>query len=145
MSLLSLNPSTPSKRDSQLAKASSHLLSQHKGQSVTLKSGENEAALPDSAVALLEYVLQEMAQGKPVSVLPLEGELSTQQAADILNVSRPFVIKLLDNKALPYRKVGTHRRILLRDVLTYKQKMDEASEAARQALVDQAQELDMGY
>ena len=58
---------------------------------------------------------------------------------------RPFVVKLLNHKALPYRKVGTHRRILLKDVLAYKQKMDEVSEAARQALVDQAQELDMGY
>jgi excisionase family DNA binding protein len=104
-------------------------------------SGHEPLVLSRIALELLEQVLL----GNEVALTPPDKELTTQQAADILNVSRPFVVKLLKNKQLPYKKIGSHRRLHLRDVLTYKNKMWQESEEAMQALADQAQELKLGY
>lgn len=101
--------------------------------------------LPASSLKLLADILQQMAQGHGVAVLPIDAELSTQQAAEVLHVSRPFLVKLLDERKLPHRKVGAHRRVLLRDVLDYKQKVDSERLKVLQELADQAQELGMGY
>ena len=79
--------------------------------------------LPPSAERALLQVLEEMGRGRAITVTPVDAELSTQQAADILNVSRPYVAKLVDEGALPARKVGLHRRLHLSDVLAYKKTM----------------------
>jgi excisionase family DNA binding protein len=101
--------------------------------------------LPASSLKLLADILQQMASGHGVAVLSVDAELSTQQAAEVLNVSRPFLIKLLDERKLPHRKVGAHRRVLLRDVLDYKKKTDAERLEVLRELAEQAQELDMGY
>ena len=75
----------------------------------------------------------------------VDAELTTFQAADVLKVSRPYVIKLIDDGELSHRMVGTHRRIPVDAVLAYKQRADKASDAAMDELVRQAQDLDMGY
>jgi excisionase family DNA binding protein len=98
-----------------------------------------------AAVALIRRMLAEMAAGQPVTLLPTEGELTTFQAAYVLNVSRPFVIKLIDDGELPHRMVGAHRRIPVDAVLAYKQRLNQKSDAAMDELVRQAQDLDMGY
>ena len=72
-------------------------------------------------------------------------ELTTQEAADLLNVSRPFFVKLLEQGAISYRKVGAHRRVRRADVLAYKTTMYHEAEAALQELTDQAQDLGLGY
>jgi len=107
--------------------------------------GSTRATVPLEAFELLMDVLAHLANGHGVTVIPLKAELTTQQAADLLNVSRPFLIKLLDNGDLPFRKVGTHRRVLLKDVATYKQLDDARRKEAVDALAAEAQELGLGY
>ena len=101
--------------------------------------------VPRQAISLLRDILAQMAQGNAVTVVPTHAELSTQEAASILNVSRPFVIKLLEQREIPFRKAGTHRRIRYEDLMRYKARMDSDSREAMDALAAQAQELDMGY
>ena len=103
------------------------------------------AELPDDAAAMIRRLLEEYAAGRRPRVIPDDAEVSTFQAADILNVSRPYVIKLLDEGAMPFHMVGTHRRIRLSDVMAYKTGKDADSDAAMDELVVQAQELKLGY
>ena len=97
--------------------------------------------LPARAVALIVDVLTAMADRKPVSVVPHEAELTTKQAADFLNVSRPFLVGLLDKGEIKHRVVGTHRRVLVADLMAYKQKSDEARRAAIARMVAESQKL----
>jgi excisionase family DNA binding protein len=80
-----------------------------------------------------------------LSSLPYHAELTTQESADILNVSRPFLVKLLESKQIGFRYVGKHRRILLQDILKYKENIDRARNETLNELVAQAQELNMRY
>lgn len=101
--------------------------------------------LPPKVLRLFADMLGSLAQGNAVAIMPKELYVSTQEAAMFLNVSRPYLIKMLDEKKIPYHKVGTHRRIKFEDVVTYRDNRKKSSHAALQELVDQAQELDMGY
>ncbi|HYX06003.1 MAG TPA: helix-turn-helix domain-containing protein [Bacteroidales bacterium] len=101
--------------------------------------------IPPSAFRYLNTILQLMAKGKAITIIPSDTEISTQQAADMLNVSRPHVIKLLEKGELPYHKVRTHRRIKLKDLEDYKAKMDKKRHKLVEELTKQAQELDLGY
>jgi len=106
---------------------------------------EETVSIPASALRLLNEVLIQMAQGNAVTLIPVHAELTTQQAADILNVSRPFLIEQLEHDAIPFRKVGTHRRILFKDLMNYKSKMESLRLKVLEDLAAQAQELGMGY
>jgi excisionase family DNA binding protein len=101
--------------------------------------------LPTFALRLLGEILSELALGNAVKVVPIHAELTTQEGADMLNVSRPHLVKLLDNGALPHTKTGRHRRIKFADLMTYKEQRDLASRNAMDELAAQAQELGMGY
>jgi excisionase family DNA binding protein len=95
--------------------------------------------LPPAAARLLKEMLQEMAAGRAVTVVPTETEITTQQAADLLNVSRPYVVGLVEKGMLAAAMVGNQRRLLLRDVLAYKaETRAKALEAMREiAAIDQ--------
>ena len=101
--------------------------------------------LPAGAVTLLMEILEEMAAGRSVSLIPENAELTTVEAAEVLHVSRPYLIKLLTAGALPYRKVGKHRRIRLEDVMAFKSRIDRDREAVLDELAADAQANDMGY
>lgn len=101
--------------------------------------------VPTTALRLLVEILDKIAHGQTVRVVADQVVLTTQQAADMLNVSRPHLIKLLESGALPFHKAGKHRRVHLADVQAYQQQRDQRRQAAMQALADQAQAMDMGY
>jgi excisionase family DNA binding protein len=142
----------PSEQDATLARESSRVLSRHLGDQGTLNLAVDEGggrtesvALPAAAARLLIEILTQMAQGNPVTLMPSHAELTTQEAAEHLNVSRPFLIGLLEKGEIPFRKVGTHRRVLFRDLLAYKQRTDGARQKALEELADEAQRLKLGY
>ena len=104
-----------------------------------------EVILPAPALRLLRDILAEMAQGHAVALLPVQAEVTTQRAADLLNVSRPYLIGLLEQKKIPFRRVGQHRRVRVDDLLAYRRKDDEERRRVADELAADAQELGMGY
>ncbi|AZE96454.1 Excisionase domain protein [Pseudomonas orientalis] len=101
--------------------------------------------LPTSALRLLVDILGELALGNAVKVVPVHAELTSQEAADLLNVSRPHLVKMLEEGAIPFTKTGRHRRIRFSDLMAFKQRRDEESQEAMEELVRQTRELGLGY
>ncbi len=101
--------------------------------------------IPKKAISLLITILSNMSEGKSITIIPTDSEVSTQQAADMLNVSRPHLIKLLENNTIPFKKVGSHRRVLLRDLLSYENSLKRNREEKLKYLSEQAQNLNLGY
>lgn len=141
----------PTDEEAEAAKASIHalepLLSKlDKRQTVLLMLAENRGAetsvdVPAQAVRLLHDILAEMAKGNAVTLVPLHAEITTQEAADFLNVSRPYLVGLLKQKRLPFRMVGTHRRVLFRDLLEYKRRDDAERDKAFRKMVAENQAM----
>jgi excisionase family DNA binding protein len=104
-----------------------------------------QLTLPKAATRLLHYLLTQMSLGNAVTLIPIHAELTTQEAADYLNVSRPYLIKLLNAQRIRYHMAGTHRRIRFTDLESYRKNAEKEREAAMQELAKQAQELGMGY
>jgi excisionase family DNA binding protein len=144
---------TPNEDDARLAHESSrrlaHLLGKRRADfrlRIQADDGSEEAvAIPASALRLLTEILTEMAKGNAVTLIPIHAELTTQQAADILNVSRPFLIRLIEEGKIPFRKVGTHRRVRFHDLMEYKRNIDQDRLKVLEELSAQAQKLNLGY
>jgi len=151
MAMLAHRQPPPSAQDAALARASGQLLSRfaqgHRPLMLRVRdAGQDQPLeLPKGAAALLMDILEAMAAGRGVTLIPENAELTTVQAAEILNVSRPFLIKLLEESAIPHRKVGKHRRLRMEDVMAYKARIDREREAVLDQLVSDAQAQDMGY
>jgi excisionase family DNA binding protein len=143
----------PTEADTRLAEESSRRLARLLGKrrrSLRLSvqtddEVEQSVAIPVPAFRLLTDILTQMAQGNAVTLMPVHAELTTQQAADLLNVSRPFLIRLIEAGHIPFRKVGTHRRIRFDDLMAYKRNVDQDRLKALEELAADAQKHGMGY
>ena len=141
-----------SNKESVIAAQSSRILADYikktktpRLQLVDKNTEGQEIVLPSQALQLLAEILEQMGQGNAVSLVPMHVELTTQEAANLLNVSRPYLINLLKEGSIPFRNVGTKRRILAQDIVLYKTNIDKKRFKTLEALTKQAQDLDMGY
>lgn len=104
-----------------------------------------EMELSTSTLRLVEEILVGIANGSAVRIVPVHAELTTQEAADLLNISRPHMVKLLEDGKLPFHRTGKHRRIRLDDLMRFKETREKDSEKAMGELSNQAQKLGMEY
>lgn len=125
----------------------SESVSHYGNQSVELmfKESKEKIVLTPKVFELFCALINQIAEGKTISILSMDTEISTQHAANFLKVSRPHVVKLLENKEIPYKKVGSHRRILLADLIAYENSIRQNRELQLGKLVEQAQDLNLGY
>ncbi len=142
----------PTEADALLARESSRQLATRKLglDSIRIKvldEGEDAepVAVPASALRLFLQLPTEMAQGNAVTLIPAHAELTTRNAADLLHVSRPFVVKLLDERRIPFRTVGKYRRLRFDDLMAYKRKDDDARAKVLSQLATEAEELGLDY
>jgi excisionase family DNA binding protein len=142
-----LTATLPSEAEAGIAKETSRLLASRlkKGAPMQFRivgdNAQTTVKLPAAAAGLLLRILEEMARGNAVTIIPVHAELTTQDAADILNISRPSLIKLLEEGKIEYRRVGTHRRVPFDALMKYKRQADEQRRAVLQELAAYDQEL----
>lgn len=143
----------PNAEEMALAKLSSQELAaviESQGESqlfsiIDSQGQKHEVTLPVSALKLMVEVLTQLGQGNSVTITPIQAELTTQEAADLLNMSRPTLIKLLDTGALPFSRTGNRRKVPFAAVLEYKQSLQEQRLSALDELSALDQELGLGY
>lgn len=136
----------PDETDSELAATASRELARASKEAISVRLEDGtDLLLPKSVTALLVAIMTEMAKGNAVTLTPIHAELTTQEAANLLGVSRPFLIKLLDEGNLPFHRVGTHRRVRFTDLEAYRKRRESERRTALAKLAAQAQELGMGY
>lgn len=147
MAQRSLAPTLPSEAEAILARETSMVLASrtHSTDPLQLRLLDDPSArtvkLPASAVRMLVHILEEMALGNAVTLIPVHAELTTQEAADMLNISRPSLIQLLDEGKIEYRRVGTHRRVRFEALMAYKRRVDADRRAVLAELAAYDQEL----
>jgi excisionase family DNA binding protein len=112
--------------------------------SVSIRVGDETIELPASASRAVRTLLRDLAAGVPVHVIPADAELTTQQAADLLGLSRTYVVRLIDQGSLPAHRAGTHRRLLASDVLAYRDRR-AARLAALGELTEADEDLGLSY
>ena len=142
------------KSDQKIALSSVKVLSEREQQAIRsnskiiklrIQESEETVAIPLKALKLLTSIISNMAEGKSMALMATDTEVTTQQAAEILNVSHPYIIKLLEKGEIPFKKIGSHRRILLQDILDYESKLKIRRRTKLNSLAKEAQKLNLGY
>jgi excisionase family DNA binding protein len=140
-------PAIPSESEALLAGETSRILASRKQTAKPLQlrivddPGKRTIRIPAAAVQMLVRILEEMARGNAVALIPVNAELTTQEAGDMLNISRPSLIQLLDEGKIDFRRVGTHRRVRFESLMEYKRRADDDRRAALAELAACDQEL----
>jgi len=147
--MVTLNQSThiPTAEETQISKESSRILAAHISRDthrlkiIEEDGSEETATIPAVAYRLLVDILTQMSRGNAVTIIPIHAELTTQEAADLINVSRPFLIKKIEAGEIPHHKVGRHRRVRFTDLMEYKKNIDAARNKVLDELVEDSQRL----
>ncbi|HMI60741.1 MAG TPA: helix-turn-helix domain-containing protein [Puia sp.] len=129
----------------KLKKAFQKLSQNGKSIEITLQDSHESLRLPGKALGLLSTIISNMAAGKSMAIILSDATIGTQEAAGYLEVSRPYVVRLLEKGEIPFSKVGTHRRIKISDLVAYQKKMRATRRKQLNFLARQAQELNLGY
>ena len=108
---------------------------------IEIEETQDKIVIPSRALQLLGDILKAMSEGKPISIVPVATEVTTQKAAEILGCSRPHLVKLLEEGEMEFVKVGKHRRIIFEDIIKYKQKMKEEQKKHIIDIMNQDEEL----
>jgi excisionase family DNA binding protein len=141
-------PVAPSEQDRKViesfSRALEHVSADH-AQIVVNGKGPERLAVPRPIFEVLKMVADQMGKGRAISVVPTKMLITTQQAADILGVSRQHVVKLITEKELPHEMVGTHRRIRIEDLIQYKRRREATRDEALRRLSEQAERLELKY
>jgi len=135
----------PTKEDAALAREASRAIARYKPAELRVKVDGTELVLPRAATKLIHHLLTEMALGNAVTLIPIHAELTTQEAADFLNVSRPHLIRQLEQGKIPFHMVGTHRRIRFEDLERFKIESERKRLEVMDELAAESQKLRMGY
>jgi excisionase family DNA binding protein len=144
--LKAYDPVVPTQAETRMAEESGRILAAHARGELRVQLDDGQTlVLPQSVARLLTHILTEMAEGNAVTMIPIHAEMTTQEAADFLNVSRPHLISLLEKREIPFHKVGTHRRVRFQDVQDYKDRLTANRSQALDDLARVSQELGMGY
>jgi excisionase family DNA binding protein len=143
-------PPKMSPQDVKMARAAQRCimeaLDHSRAAAITLTTADGRhPKLPPGALKLIGQLLGAMSEGRAITLMPSKQEFSTVEAANFLNVSRPFVIKEIEEGRLPHRKVGTHRRVAFEDLVTYAREMRKRQEGALERMADNARELGLNY
>jgi excisionase family DNA binding protein len=144
-----VTPNTPVVPSAASVEFASQLLRQMEADSARFviqdRHTGTEMEIDETVFDLIRLLLTTVASNRAVSLMPYDHELTTHQAARFLNVSRPYLVRLLDENKIPHRKVGTHRRVRLEDLLHYKEATRVEIENAKDELAEISQKNDMGY
>lgn len=133
-------PITATIQDQPILEHAHRLLAEQHQAKLVGRDGK-EIALPAAVFRVLSKIVEHMQRGDAVMVVPIHRELTSQEAADLLNVSRPYLVRLLEKGDIPYRRLNKHRRIKLGDLMAYKQRRDERRWTALDELTELSQEL----
>ena len=147
MVTLTQSAQMPTEEETQISKESSRILAahiSHKNHHLKIvedDGSEQSATIPAAAYRLLVDILTQMSRGNAVTIIPIHAELTTQEAADLINVSRPFLIKQIEAGEIPHHKVGRHRRVRFADLMEYKKNIDTARSKVLDEIVAISEEL----
>ncbi|APZ94622.1 excisionase family DNA-binding protein [Fuerstiella marisgermanici] len=134
------------KQVSETSRQLSALLSKkRKRKNVQVTIDGEDCRIPAAALRMLKDIMVQLSLGNGVTLIPVHAELTTQEAADLLNVSRPYLVKLLEEQKLPFRLVGSHRRVLFRDLMKFKRQQDERRLKVLEEMAAEAQDAGLGY